>query len=72
MGPITRAKPAPSLAIKRAVGAPVLLLSALFMVPFLAGYAVYGVTAVAIRSLANLPKTLVGMVDYAGEVILGR
>ena len=72
MAPIVAAKPPVSTSAQRLTGLIVLPLSALVMVPFLAGYAVYAAGALSLRGLWKAPSALLQMVDYAGQVALGR
>ena len=72
MAPITAAKAPVSTTAQRLTGLVVLPISAVVMVPFLAGYAVYAVVALGARGLAKAPRALLDMVDYAGQVALGR
>lgn len=72
MAPITAAKAPTSTAVQRLVGIAVLPVSAVIMVPFLAGYAIYAVTALSLRGLSKAPRALLDMIDYAGQVTLGR
>lgn len=72
MAPIVATKAPVSPALRRATGAVVLPLSALMMVPFLAGYAVYAAAVLGIRGAAKAPRALLDMVDYAGTAMLGR
>ena len=70
MTPIVRALSSPI--VRRATGAVVLPLSAAAMLPFLAGYAVYAGVALTLRGAVRAPRLLVEIVDYAGDVVLGR
>jgi hypothetical protein len=72
MGPITRAKPAVSPLVRRSVGAVALPVAGVVMLPFLAGYALYAGVALTARGLLAAPRALGEMVDYAGEVLVGR
>lgn len=72
MAPIVAAKAPVSTTKQRMVGLAVLPVSAVVMVPFLAGYAIYAVLALAVRGLFKAPRALLDMVDYAGQVALGR
>ncbi|WP_375397410.1 hypothetical protein [uncultured Sphingomonas sp.] len=72
MAPPVRARPARPRALHRVVGAPALLIAAVFMLPWLVLYAAYGLIALALRNVVKGPRTLVAMVDYAGEVLIGR
>ena len=72
MAPITAAKAPVSTTAQRIVGFAVLPVSALVMVPFLVGYAIYAVTALSLRGIFKAPRALLDMVDYAGQVALGR
>lgn len=72
MAPITRAKAAPSPAVRRTVGAVALPVAGVVMVPFLAAYAVYAGVALTARGLAAAPRAIGEMVDYAGGVLVGR
>ncbi|WP_332788607.1 hypothetical protein [Sphingomonas sp. GB1N7] len=72
MAPITAAKAPVSTTAQRVTGLIVLPISAVVMVPFLAGYAVYAVAALGVRGLIKAPRALLQMVDYAGQVALGR
>lgn len=71
MAPIVRSTPV-SATVRRATGAVVLPLSALVMLPFLAGYAVYAAVALGVRGATRAPRALLDMVDYAGSVVLGH
>lgn len=71
MAPITAARAPVSPTLRRVTGAVVLPLSAVVMVPFLAGYAVYALIALALRGLVKAPHALVECVDYAGTAVLG-
>jgi len=59
------AKPAATPALRALVGVPILLLSLLLMVPWLAGVALFAIVALVLRALVE-------MVNYAGTVALGR
>lgn len=72
MAPIVRAKAPVSTTARRLTGAAVLPLSALVMLPFLAGYAIYAGVALGLRGAGKAPRALVDMIDYAGTAILGR
>jgi hypothetical protein len=72
MAPITAAKAPVSTTAQRLVGLVVLPVSAIVMLPFLTGFAIYAATALGLGALAKLPRALLGMVDYAGQVALGR
>lgn len=72
MAPIVRAKPRVTVTARRATGLVVLPLSVAAMVPFLAVYAVYVGVALTLRGLLRVPRTLVEMIDYAGDVVLGH
>jgi hypothetical protein len=72
MAPITAAKAPVSTTAQRLTGLVVLPVSAMVMVPFLVGYAVYAVAALGLRGLFKAPRALREMVDYAGQVALGR
>ena len=72
MGPITRAKPAVSPTVRRAVGAVALPLAGLLLLPFLSAYALYAGTVIGMRSLGGAPRLLGQAVDYAGGVLVGR
>lgn len=72
MAPIVRAKPPVSVVRRRAIGAVVLPLSVVVMLPFLAVYAVYGSVALALRGVTRVPRALAEAVDYAGSAVLGR
>lgn len=71
MAPIVRTKPTVSPRARALVGVPVLGLSALVMVPWLGGYAIYAGVALSLRTLGQAPRVLREMVDYAGSVALG-
>ena len=72
MAPITRAKAPPSAAVRRTVGAIAVPVAGVVMVPFLAGYALYAGAVLAVRGLVAAPRALGDIVDYAGEVLVGR
>ena len=73
MAPIVAAKPPiTTTTAQRLTGLVVLPVSALVMVPYLAGYAVYAATVLAVRGAWKAPRALLDMVDYAGKVALGR
>lgn len=66
MAPIVKATPAPaSVALRRAVGVPVLALAAVVALPWMAAQALVGAVALAL-------KAGVQAVDYAGSIALGR
>ena len=72
MAPFVAAKPPVSSTAQRLTGLVVLPVSALVMLPFLAGYAAYAAVALALRGVVKGPRALLAMVDYAGQVALGR
>lgn len=72
MAPITRAKAPPSAGVRRGVGVVALPVAGIVMVPFLAGYALYAGMALSVRAIAAAPRALGDMIDYAGEVLVGR
>jgi hypothetical protein len=72
MAPIVAAKAPVSTTTQRMVGLVVLPVSAVVMVPFLAGYAIYAVTALSLHSIVKAPRALLDIVDYAGRIALGR
>ncbi|QNA85972.1 hypothetical protein G4G27_19775 [Sphingomonas sp. So64.6b] len=72
MAPIVAAKAPASTPARRIVGAVVLPLSAAVMLPFLAVYALYAGTVLALRAIPKAPRALLDAVDYAGSVALGR
>ncbi|CAN5494068.1 hypothetical protein BH09PSE4_BH09PSE4_16260 [soil metagenome] len=71
MAPIVAAKTSNPI-LRRLVGLPVLAVSAVVMLPWLAVYALWSAVALTVRSLPRLPRTVMTMVDYAGTVALGR
>jgi len=72
MAPVTAAKAPVSTPLQRGVGLVVLPVSVLVMAPFLAGYALYAATMLALRGIGKAPRALLDMIDYAGRVALGR
>lgn len=72
MAPIVRAKAPVSVTARRLTGLVVLPVSAVFMVPFLAAYAVYAGVTLGIRSIGKAPRALLDMIDYAGTAVLGH
>lgn len=72
MAPIVRTRPPVSPLKRRLVGAPVLLLSVAVMVPWLAVNAAVSGAVVGALALGRGPRALLGAIDYAGEVALGR
>ncbi|MGY4395162.1 hypothetical protein ACVWZA_000323 [Sphingomonas sp. UYAg733] len=72
MAPIVAAKAPASTTARRVVGAIVLPLCAAVMLPFLAVYALYAGTVLALRAIPKTPRALLDAVDYAGSVALGR
>lgn len=72
MQKIVRAQAETSPLARRLLGVPVLALSAVVMVPWLALYGLWSAIAIAVRAAPKAPRTLLDMVDYAGTVALGR
>lgn len=72
IGPIVRAKAPVKTPVRRSVGTVVLLVSGLVMLPWLAGYALFAGVALAFRLAGRAPRALLDMIDYAGEIALGR
>lgn len=71
MAPITAA-PATSPALRAAVGIPVLMLSVLVMLPWLAVNVAVSALVIGVLALARGPRALLQMIDYAGKTALGR
>lgn len=73
MEPIVRAKAAPaSPALRFAVGLPVLLLSVIVMLPWLAANMLVSGIVLGVLALARGPRAMMQGIDYAGRVALGR
>lgn len=72
MAPIVRTKPAVSAMRRRLSGGVVMPLAILFMLPFLALYALYAVTMLGVHGAAKAPRALLQMIDYAGTAVLGE
>lgn len=71
MAPIVRSKAPVSIMRRRLSGGVVLPLAVLFMLPWLALYALYAGTMLAVRGIVGAPRALLQMVDYAGTTVLG-
>jgi hypothetical protein len=71
MAPIVRNKAPVSIMRRRLSGGVVLPLAVLFMLPWLALYALYAGTMLAVRGIVGAPRALLQMVDYAGTAVLG-
>jgi len=72
MGPIVRAETSPPPLFRRLVGVPVLAISILVMLPWVALYAFWSAITLTLRALPKAPRTLMTLIDYAGTVALGR
>lgn len=72
MGPISRAKAPAKAPVRRSAGTAMLLVSALVMLPWLAGYVLFAGAALVFRLASKAPRALLDMIDYAGTVALGR
>ncbi|MEG3147581.1 hypothetical protein U1839_23265 [Sphingomonas sp. RT2P30] len=71
MAPIVRSKAPVSIMRRRLSGGVVMPLAVLFMLPWLALYALYAGTVMAIRGVSRAPRALLQMIDYAGTAVLG-
>ncbi len=71
MAPIVRTKPTVSVMRRRLAGGVVMPLAVLFMVPWLALYAVYAAGVLTVQGVARAPRALLQMIDYAGTAVLG-
>jgi len=71
MAPIVRTKPAVSAMRRRLAGGVVMPLAVMFMVPWLALYALYAATVLTVQGMARAPRALLQMIDYAGTAVLG-
>lgn len=71
MAPIVRAKAPVSIVRRRLSGGVVMPLAMLFMLPWLALYALYAGTILAVHGVAGAPRALLQMIDYAGTAVLG-
>ena len=71
MQPIVAAKPLPSLARRRAVGAAVLLSGAIAMLPWLMLCAMLAAACFGFRALVALPHNLRIAVEQAGDYAYG-
>jgi hypothetical protein len=56
---------------RRLSGGVVMPLAVLFMLPWLALYALYAGMMLAVRGITVVPRALLRMVDYAGTAVLG-
>lgn len=65
-------KQASSTLLRRTVGMPVLVASAVVMVPWLVVTGAVSGVVLGARGLVAAPRTLGAMLDYAGRVALGR
>lgn len=72
LAPIVRNRPAVSPLKRRLVGAPVLLLAATVIIPWLAFNAAVSGVVVGVMALGGGPRALLQAIDYAGEIPLSR
>jgi hypothetical protein len=71
MAPIVRSKAPVSVMRRRLSGGVMTPLAVLFMLPWLALYALYAGTVMTVRGVSKAPRALLQMIDYAGTAVLG-
>lgn len=72
VAPIVRARTPASPVVRRMAGAPTLLVAAFILVPWLAIALSTAALVLLVRGIVLTPGVLARMIDYAGEVVLGR